>query len=1316
MNPPESTHQQQEPDTQPTTTTTTTRKSKRRTLSTRKRSPPRPGPSLPSRSSSSTSFKLAPSAESGAGHDDDDAETLRTLPRQRCSVGDSPLTPTTVAGEEGGMGGGEFSSIDNNNNNKSNNDNNNNVGEEEGKGGRLDGGGSMVGLGTPDSEESPCFFQDALVPVGSSSSSCSAPIQSDDRRHQKGSGGGVDPLLDQERDDPLVRTDWTEVVIPVKGLKIAGYLEPPTSSSDSSSKFAAADCTTFDPAERRRQDREACKERQTNLVSNIVSLFESERQTLRKTGIYADTATHHSLTQLSLLTAREKIKDARMEQVELQQQAAEMGEMRARVEELEGVLQRLKGEAVKGSGMYSLVLTEKGGFEFEDTEGLGRYEEFVVKQGCVATDGERRKVVVEKRKRGDEEEDGDGEQDKDEDKEGPTVKARREWQEFESREQTFREFLGRIRLIPRSEDDKEAKGKGEDDLAEGLTPQPSSKPAPPQPQPRLPPPGPPTDSDDDDEESKGKGNGRKFATPTTTPATTQPRRTPTFRPPPPTTPPPPPSPPVNVPPSSSAPAPIPTPTPTPRPSPPPPPPQPPQPQTSQPPPPSESPIIIVPPVTPTNPFPNGGSIEISPLPPQAPPQAPPPSQIPPPPSQTPPPPTQQTEPTPTNTSPQQTEPTPTNTSPPPPPAKKTNVPPAATENQKKPAPPQQSPTWDQAQQGSVGSPTPPSAAAAAPGSSNTAVMVLSGLGAGAVFVLIVAGYVSSQRQRRDREALFLQAEADSGDRDVEKQQQQQPKKGFFLLRRLESFKNGVGAAVRNEEGKVIEAPVIPKEEVENDILNRKLMSPRALPPRPSPAPATPATTTTQHANHPSRPSPTPSLAIRSTDGIFPTDLPPTPTSPTTARNSLITSPPTLLSRTQTTVSTKLLMREISMTESKLTAEQSRKRIQAIEDKLKIPVDSIKMPDSLKSMIMGDFLTHLRSSTKLPDIIPSIDAVLLLSTVAPDLWKTCVITHEKFGRFPQTFLYAKGYVESEMSFAQRREMRQVSTGARVYKNPVSLRKSLATSYQRFLRQRFVSRIVVKDCWREILEPLRFSDTPVDFANAFRSVVDVDEVRTWNSPKTHDAELAKVMTSQPEFEDLLALQPDIQARKIVSFYSRFIRNIRHSPDHPLYKSPTKLTKLLISKESNRLTKTSQERKKELKGLLEKYHLELRDDSTLANAYINGQTDKDVEHVVAILMITSELFEYGHVVWSQLSGECEAELERQAWKGPWDREGKPDWIMVARGVVDPGECERVKEEWVESSLRQMQSRHYRGQYDDDDELMDIYEERYGGAYDYW
>jgi hypothetical protein len=67
----------------------------------------------------------------------------------------------------------------------------------------------------------------------------------------------IDPLLDEDHDDLLIRTDWIEEPIPVKNLKIAGYLEP----------VGVSDAPTA-PKEKRERDLQICQDRQNNLISS----------------------------------------------------------------------------------------------------------------------------------------------------------------------------------------------------------------------------------------------------------------------------------------------------------------------------------------------------------------------------------------------------------------------------------------------------------------------------------------------------------------------------------------------------------------------------------------------------------------------------------------------------------------------------------------------------------------------------------------------------------------------------------------------------------------------------------------------------------------------------------------------------------------------------------------------------------------------------------------------------------------------------------------------------------------------------------------
>jgi hypothetical protein len=94
-------------------------------------------------------------------------------------------------------------------------------------------------------------------------------------------------------------------------------------------------------------------------------MIKNEQQTLKTTGIYADTTTHFNLTELSILTAREKLKAAKQEQKVLSSTAAEMAVVRASLLQLEKKWESMK-EKAGDSRSFSLVCNDVNDFEWED--------------------------------------------------------------------------------------------------------------------------------------------------------------------------------------------------------------------------------------------------------------------------------------------------------------------------------------------------------------------------------------------------------------------------------------------------------------------------------------------------------------------------------------------------------------------------------------------------------------------------------------------------------------------------------------------------------------------------------------------------------------------------------------------------------------------------------------------------------------------------------------------------------------------------------------------------------------------------------------
>ena len=66
------------------------------------------------------------------------------------------------------------------------------------------------------------------------------------------------------------------------------------------------------------------------------------------------------------------------------------------------------------------------------------------------------------------------------------------------------------------------------------------------------------------------------------------------------------------------------------------------------------------------------------------------------------------------------------------------------------------------------------------------------------------------------------------------------------------------------------------------------------------------------------------------------------------------------------------------------------------------------------------------------------------------------------------------------------------------------------------------------------------------------------------------------------------------------------------------------------------------------LHKQKLERREDSILCKGFINGSVkNKSVEHIVAILKITSILFSYSHIAYNTYTDECNHYLEQLMFK---------------------------------------------------------------------
>ncbi|KAJ3414161.1 hypothetical protein HDV05_007023 [Chytridiales sp. JEL 0842] len=386
----------------------------------------------------------------------------------------------------------------------------------------------------------------------------------------------------------------------------------------------------------------------------------------------------------------------------------------------------------------------------------------------------------------------------------------------------------------------------------------------------------------------------------------------------------------------------------------------------------------------------------------------------------------------------------------------------------------------------------------------------------------------------------------------------------------------------------------------------------------------------------------------------------------------------------------------------ITDEVVTTRVKSIDDKLKRPLASIGIPDSLKTIIMGDFLTLLHPSTKITMVINDLDAILLLKTVAPNLWNASVSALEKTGKLPQSLLCTKRFVSSQLTAVQRREVRAASTGAKALKNSTAIRKSLAAYFERYNQYLHTLHFAIKNAWRDLLEPLRFNIVVLVFAKIFPSFIDYTAAQRWNSKDRLSAELAHCIELQPEYAALVAQSPKVNADDLVRFYGERVTQIRNFEEHPLHGSNVGIAKFIISKELDRLSKPKEERETELKALLEQNGLKLRSDSRLAASYIAGTSCKDVEQVVAILKVTAELFKYSHIAWSQLRGTYESLLEQQALKGAYDAEGKPAWIETANSITST-------QSFANACSSARSYRRYHDYYDDDDRYYDAEEDYY-------
>ncbi|KAJ3415742.1 Stabilin-2 [Chytridiales sp. JEL 0842] len=351
--------------------------------------------------------------------------------------------------------------------------------------------------------------------------------------------------------------------------------------------------------------------------------------------------------------------------------------------------------------------------------------------------------------------------------------------------------------------------------------------------------------------------------------------------------------------------------------------------------------------------------------------------------------------------------------------------------------------------------------------------------------------------------------------------------------------------------------------------------------------------------------------------------------------------------------------------AKTTDDEVRKRLQSIEQKLHRPLESLPMPDRMKSLIMGDFLIHQYPASKITLIIQDLDAILLISTVMPRLWEACVTSFEKTGNYPQSLLCAKRFITSQLSATQRREVRQVSAGAKDFRD-TSIKRALALYFQQYIRYCDTVKFTVKNAWRDILESVRFTSNAATFRSAFPSLIPAKELQRWTSPQRNEVELAHCIEIQPKFADLVAVNPSVDADDLVRFYKETINRINKYPEHPLHRSTEAIAQFIISKELRRLTQTPQDREQELKSLLSLNGLAFRSDSRLSALYIKGEISKDIEHVVSILKITHELFNFGHVVWSNLNLTYESLLEERASKGEYDADGKPKWIETAVAIT--------------------------------------------------
>ncbi|KAJ3414162.1 hypothetical protein HDV05_007024 [Chytridiales sp. JEL 0842] len=298
------------------------------------------------------------------------------------------------------------------------------------------------------------------------------------------------------------------------------------------------------------------------------------------------------------------------------------------------------------------------------------------------------------------------------------------------------------------------------------------------------------------------------------------------------------------------------------------------------------------------------------------------------------------------------------------------------------------------------------------------------------------------------------------------------------------------------------------------------------------------------------------------------------------------------------------------------------------------------------------------------IITNLDAVLLLKTVTPNLWKACMSAFERTGKYPQSLLCTKRFVSSQLTAVQRQEVRAAFTDNKAFAS--TIRKSLAAYFQRYHQYLDTLHFAIKNAWRDLLEPLRFNIVVLVFAKIFPSFIDYIAAQRWNSTDRLSAELAHCIELQPEYVGLVARTPNVNADELVRFYSERVNQIRYYKEHPLHGNTVGIANFIISLELQRTSKAPTERETELKALLEQHGLILRPDSRLADNYIAGESCKDVEQVVAILKITSELFKYSHIAWSQLRGTYEFLLEHQALKGVYDADGKPAWIASAISIT--------------------------------------------------